>query len=151
MKTFIPSLKTLLFVAIGLAYSYIDYGQIYQYTDDSSRVPFAFDSNTLSGSLTRTGLGSVVSCNGTTDGFGSKFTAPFSGGFITFTIAPKPKYRLNITGFSAYLRSPSTPSGGPTTARYSYTVGVAGDEISDANSAPLGASTLCNNVGQQRN
>ena len=163
MKALIQSIKTLFFVAVGLTYSFSDYGQIYQYTDNNSGTPFAVNANATGGNLTRgTGLNNTsLTCTGSTDGFGAKSlstltasslaSADASGDFISFTITPNTGYRLNITGFSAFLKSPTSPSGGPTTARYAYKIGSGALVESGAISpTTLGTSTSCANVGLQR-
>lgn len=109
MKAFVQILKTLFFVAIGLAYSFTDYGQIYQHTDNSSGAPFAFDPNATSTSLATGGRlnNTFLSCIGTTDGFGAKGISPGSdvtsaestNQYTSFTITLSPEYVLNITGF----------------------------------------------------
>ncbi|WP_394996141.1 hypothetical protein [Emticicia sp.] len=154
MKTFIHALKSSLFILIGLAFSFTAAAQIYQFTDNSAGTPFAVATNATGGNLARgSGLLSPTSCTASSDGFGAKDfvttsastinTADANGEFVSFTITPNAGYRLNITGFTASLRS---PTGGPTSVRYSYTIGGASFVQNGANITP-GTSTSCGNAG----
>lgn len=154
MKTFLSVLKSILFALVGLTFSFTTSAQIYQFTDNSSGTPFAIATNATGGNLTRgAGLLSPSSCISSSDGFGSRGFATSSaatistvdadGDFVSFTITPNAGYRLNITGFTANLRS---PSGGPTAVRYSYTIG-GGSFVQNGESLTPGTSTSCGNVG----
>ena len=133
MKTFLQSLKNLIFVFTVLSLSFSSIAQnIYEYSENNLGTPFAVNSNMTGGSLARgSGLNSPsLTCTGSTDGFGSQNwhsgsagaigTADANGEYVSFTITPNAGYRLNITGFTANLKAPS----GPTSARYSYLIGA---------------------------
>ncbi|MCU0325009.1 MAG: hypothetical protein MUF45_07120, partial [Spirosomaceae bacterium] len=130
---------------------------IYQYTDNSSGVPFFVNSNATGTNLTRgSGLTAATTCTGLTEGFGSVGwstntatainTADANGQFVSLTITPKAGYRLNITGFTASLRA---PSGGPTSVRYSYTIGT-NPFVQNGDSFTPGTSATCSNSGAAR-
>nr|MCU0467901.1 right-handed parallel beta-helix repeat-containing protein [Arcicella sp.] len=131
---------------------------IYQYTDNSLGVPFAVNSNATGGNLTLgSGLNNTsLTCTGLTDGFGAKdwyagtattiATANTNGKYVSITISPKTGYKLNITGFQANFRSPSSGSGGPTSVRFAYLINGSGFTENGSSINP-GTSSSCTNAG----
>ncbi|MCP9768217.1 hypothetical protein EGI22_09865, partial [Lacihabitans sp. LS3-19] len=134
------------------------FGQVvYQYVDDVNGIPFSVNANATGSNLLRGAglLSTGVSCTSANQGFGSTdwynstaaniSTANANGEFVYLTITPKAGYRLNLTGFKASLRSPN----GPTSIRYSYTIG-SGSYVENGSSLTPGTSSSCTNSGIER-
>ena len=158
MKTKLHLKSILSIIVISLELSYGSLAQIYQYSDNNSGTPFSVNINATGGNLIRgSGLNNTtLTCNGSNDGFGSKdwssgtastiSTANTNGKFVSIIISPKVGYKLNITDFQASFRSPSSPSGAPTTVRFAYLENGAGFTENGASINP-GTSAICSNAG----
>ncbi|MEO6166154.1 MAG: MopE-related protein [Chitinophagales bacterium] len=120
--------------------------KVYNYTENTSGVPFSFSIHATATNLTRVnGSLNIVSCE---TGFSTKSFATgnsFNNSLpaIEFTIIPSAGYELHASSFSANLRRASN---GPAKVRYAYSINGGNSWIDQGldqviNSSPCGFTT----------